>query len=135
MLVLTFAEVVLRAFGRPITGSYELISFMGGIVIGLGIPYTSWMRGHVLVDSIINTFDEKKKNIINIITRCLGIILFVFLAWNFISMGTDLYRTNEVSMTLRLPFYPIAWGIGVACLFQCLLFIADILKIRGGLYE
>jgi TRAP-type C4-dicarboxylate transport system permease small subunit len=135
MLVLTLSEVVLRFFGKPIIGSYELISFTGGIIIGLGIPYTTWMRGHVFVDSITNTFGKSKKDIIDIVTRCLGIILFVFLGWNFITMGVDLFKTNEVSTTLHLPFYPVAWGIGVSCFIQCLLLSADIMKIRGGSNE
>jgi TRAP-type C4-dicarboxylate transport system permease small subunit len=135
MMVVTLSEVIMRAFGKPIVGSYELISFTGGIVIGFAIPYTSWKRGHVYVDSIINTFSKEKRGVINATTRCLGILLFLFIGWNFISMGIDLYTTGEVSTTLRLPFYPIAYGIGVSCFIQCLLLFADILKIFGGEYE
>ncbi len=135
MLALTLSEVVLRFFGKPIVGAYELISFTGGIIIGFGIPYTTWMRGHVFVDSIINSFGKSRKDLIDIITRCFGITLFVFLGWNFITMGIDLFKNNEVSTTLRLPFYPIAWGVGVSCFIQCLLLFADIVKIRGGSHE
>jgi TRAP-type C4-dicarboxylate transport system permease small subunit len=135
MLALTLSEVVLRFFGKPILGSYELISFTGGIIIGLGIPYTTWMRGHVFVDSIISSFGKGSKDLIDIVTRCFGITLFVFLGWNFITMGIDLFRNHEVSTTLRLPFYPIAWGIGLSCFIQCLLLFTDIVKIRGGSHE
>jgi hypothetical protein len=50
-------------------------------------------------------------------------------------MGIDLFRNHEVSTTLRLPFYPIAWGIGLSCFIQCLLLFTDIVKIRGGSHE
>lgn len=69
------------------------------------------------------------------ITRCLGILLFLLISWNLISMGSDLYTNKEVSMTLRLPFYPIAYGIGISCFIQCILFFSDILKVRGGEYD
>jgi TRAP-type C4-dicarboxylate transport system permease small subunit len=135
MLVVTMTEVIMRAFGKPIVGSYELISFTGGIIIGFAIPYTSWKKGHVFVDSIINTFTPEKRDVINVTTRCLGIGLFIFMGWNFISMGLDLYTTKEVSTTLKLPFYPIAYGIGASCFVQCLVLGADILTIVGGEHE
>ena len=135
MLILTLSEVILRAFGKPIVGSHELISFMGGFVIGFAIPYTSWVRGHVYVDFLVNIFSKEKRGIINTITRCMGILLFFLIGWNFISMGLDLHTTKQVSMTLRLPYYPIAYGIGISCFIQCILLFSDILKIRGGEYE
>ena len=135
MLIITLSEVILRSFGKPILGSYEIISFTGGIIIGLAIPYTSWKRGHVYVDFLINKFSKKRRRVIMIITRCLGILLFLLIGWNLISMGSDLYINKEVSMTLRLPFYPIAYGIGISCLIQCILLFSEILKIRGGEYD
>ncbi len=135
MLIITLSEVILRSFGKPILGSYEIISFTGGIIIGFAIPYTSWKRGHIYVDFLINKFSKKKRRVIMIITRCLGILLFLLISWNLISMGSDLYTNKEVSMTLRLPFYPIAYGIGISCFIQCILFFSDILKVRGGEYD
>lgn len=135
MLIVTLSEVILRSFGKPILGSYEIISFTGGIVFGFAIPYTSWTRGHVYVDFLINTFSKEKRRLIMITTRCLGILLFLFIGWNFISMGSDLYTNKEVSMTLRLPYYPIAYGIGISCFIQCILLFSDILKIRGDEYD
>ena len=38
-------------------------------------------------------------------------------------------------MTLRMPFYPVAYGLGVSFLLQCLVLFCDILKIHGGTYE
>lgn len=61
MLIITLSEVILRSFGKPILGSYEIISFTGGIVIGFAIPYTSWKRGHIYVDFLINKFSKKKE--------------------------------------------------------------------------
>jgi len=135
MLLLTISEVILRAFGKPIVGSYEIISFMGGLVIGFAIPYTSWVRGHVYVDFLVNWFSMKNRRIVHAITRCMGILLFLLIGWNFVSMGLDLQTTKQVSMTLRLPYYPIAYGIGLSCFIQCVLLFSDILKIRRGEYD
>ena len=41
MMLLTTFDVILRAFGRPIIGTYEMVALSGGIVIGFSVPITS----------------------------------------------------------------------------------------------
>ncbi len=135
LMCLTISDVILRSFRRPIVGTYELVAFSGAVVIGFSMPFTSWVRGHVYVDFLILRFSQKIRNVFNIITRCLVICLFLMIGWNLIKYGMDLYKSGEVSPTLHFPFYPVAYGIGVCCFFQCLVFLCDILKIRGGKYE
>ena len=135
MMVATFTDIILRYFGKPIAGSWEIISACGGLVIGFAIPYTSWKRGHIYVDALVNKLPSGQRRIVNITTRSLGILIFLFIGWNFFEMGSDLYQTNTTSWTLRIPHYPIAYGLGVACFLQSLLLASDILKIIGGEYE
>ena len=135
LMFLTIADVILRLFRRPIVGTYELVAFSGAVVIGFSVPFTSWVRGHVYVDFLILRFSQKIRNVFNIITRCLVICLFLLIGWNLMKYGMDLYKSGEVSLTLQMPFYPVAYGIGICCFFQCLVLLCDILKIRGGKYE
>jgi len=135
MMSLTVSDVILRFFRRPIIGTFELVAFSGAVVIGFSIPLTSWVKGHVYVDFLILRFSQKTRNIFNIITRCLAIWLFLMIGWNLIKYGMDLYKSGEVSPTLEIPFYPVAYGIGICCFFQCLVLLCDILKIREGKYE
>ena len=135
LMFLTIADVILRLLRRPIVGTYELVAFSGAVVIGFSLPLTSWMRGHIYVDFLILRFSQKIRNLFNIVTRCLVIILFLMIGWNLIQYGVDLRKSGEVSPTLHFPFYPVAYGIGICCFFQCLVFVCDILKIRGGKYE
>ncbi len=135
LMLLTVGDVILRFLKRPIVGTYELVAFSGAVVIGFSIPFTSWMRGHVYVDFLILKFSQKIRNVFHIITRCLVICLFLMIGWNLIKYGMDLRKSGEVSPTLHFPFYPVAYGIGICCFFQCLVLLCDILKIRGGKYE
>jgi TRAP-type C4-dicarboxylate transport system permease small subunit len=135
MMSLTVADIILRLFRRPIIGTFDIVTFSGAVVIGFSIPLTSWMRGHVYTDFLILTFSQKTRNVFNIVTRCLGIGLFIMIGWNLIKYGMDLYKTGEVSPTLEIPFYPIAYGMAICCFVQCLVLLCDILKILGGEYE
>ncbi len=132
---LTVSDVILRYFRNPILGTFELVAFTGGVVIGFAIPLTSWTRGHIFVDFFILKFPQQARNAINSVTRLMGIGLFFLVGWNLFKVGLDLQRSGEVSLTLQLPFYPVAFGIGVACFIQCLVLLCDILKIFGGKYE
>ncbi len=135
IMVLTVADVILRIFRRPITGTYEIVGLLGAIVIGFGIPITSWIRGHIFVDFLTQKFPKGRRNVVNICTRLLGIGLFSIAAWNLVIFGMDLYHTGEVSLTRQLPFYPVAYGLAVSCFVQCLVLICDIIKILGEEYE
>jgi len=135
LMLLTVMDVILRALKSPIVGTYELVAFSGAVVIGFAVPLTSWLRGHIFVDFFILRFSQKVRNIFNITTRCLVIVLFFLIGWNLIKYGMDLQKSGEVSLTLQMPFYPVAYGVAVCCFVQCLVLICDVIKILGGKYE
>ncbi len=119
-MLLTIADVILRFFRRPIVGTYELVAFSGAVVIGFSLPFTSWLRAHIFVDFFIHEVLRKSRDVFNIITRCMVIVLFVLIGWNLLKYALDLQRSGEVSPTLQIPFYPVAYGIGICCFIQCL---------------
>ena len=80
MIMLTLCDVILRNFGHPITGSMELIQYGGCIVFGFAVPYGTLLGCQVAVDIITQKFSPGKKRTIEIITRCIGIIIFLFIA-------------------------------------------------------
>ena len=135
MMLLTVSDVILRSFKRPIVGTYELVSLSGAVAIGFSVPITSWMRGHVNVDLLTARLSQKMRTLFSVATRCLVIILFLVMSWRLTNYGMDLHRVKEVSMTLQMPFYPVAYGLGISFFIQCLVLFCDILKISGGKYE
>jgi TRAP-type C4-dicarboxylate transport system permease small subunit len=135
IMLLTVSDVILRSFRRPIVGTYELVAFSGAIVVGFAIPLTSWLRGHIYVDFFTGKLPKTARSVFNLITRCMGIGLFLLIGWNLIKVGIDLQQSGEVSLTLQLPFYPVAYGVAVSCFVQCLVLLADIAKIFRGSYE
>jgi TRAP-type C4-dicarboxylate transport system permease small subunit len=135
IMLLTVCDVILRAFNVPIVGAYELVAFTGALVIGFAVPLTSWLRAHIFVDFFILKFSQKVQGGFHVVTRCVGIILFFLIAWNLIKVGMDLQASGEVSPTLQLPFYYVAFAVAVACFVECLVLLCDIVKIFGGKYE
>jgi len=135
LMLLTITDVILRMFKKPVVGTYELVAFAGAVVIAFSMPLTSYIRQHIFVDFFILKFSLKVRNIFNIVTRCLVIALFLLIGWNMFKYARDLQKSGEVSLTLQMPFYPIAYGVGVCCFILCLVFVCDIIKIHKGEYE
>jgi TRAP-type C4-dicarboxylate transport system permease small subunit len=135
IIILTDADVILRIFGHPIIGTYEMVSLSGAVVIAFAIPMTSWLRGHIYVDFLYQKLAKAIQNILNIVTRLIGIGAFGIIGWNLFLLGFDLFTSGEVTLTRHLPFYPIAYGLGVCCFMQCVVLVTDIFKITGGTYE
>jgi TRAP-type C4-dicarboxylate transport system permease small subunit len=135
LMLLTIADVGLRILGRPIVGTYELVGLGGAIAIGLSLPLTSWVRGHIYVDSFVARLPRLPRAILNVATRLLVLALFFLLGWNLIKYALDLRAAGEVTPTLRVPFFPVALGVGLSCFIECLVMVADIVKIFRAKYE
>jgi len=131
MILLTVADVILRYFRRPIIGTYEMVALSGAVIIGFSLPFTSMMKGHVNVDFLTLKLSPRGKRILSVITKSLGIILFIIIGWNLIVLGMDFQKVGEVTPTRRLPIYPVLYGIGICCFFESLALLCDFLKIVG----
>jgi TRAP-type C4-dicarboxylate transport system permease small subunit len=129
MMMLTVLDVVLRSLGSPIVGTYELVSMIGALIVGFSVPQTSWDRAHVFVDFMIENRSEAVKNSFFITTRIIGIITIVILAYTLFVKATTLHRSGEVSMTLHVPYYPVAYALSVCFLLEAFTFLTDIFKI------
>src|SRR5512139_592425 len=116
MMLLTVADVLLRAGGHPIIGTYEIVALLLAVVIGFGIPQVSLDRGHVYMEFLLQKFPKSGRNVMNTLTRVLCLILFAFIGVNLFSVGAAFRASGEVSPTIQLPFYPVAYGVGVCCL-------------------
>ena len=137
MMMLTVVDVVLRYFGRPIIGTYELVAIAGAIVVGFAMAQTSWDRGHIFVDFLIENRSAKVKNSFFFCTRILAIAIFALLSWNLFLKANHLYKSGEVSMTLHIPYYPAAYGLAFCFFVECFVLIADIFRtlVEGGTDE
>jgi TRAP-type C4-dicarboxylate transport system permease small subunit len=135
MMLLTVADVFLRAGGHPIIGTYEIAALSLGLVVGFGIPQGSLDRGHVYMEFLLSRFSKRGKNVMHTFTRVLCLILFAFIGYNLFIVGAGFQASGEVSPTIKLPFYPVAYGVAVCCFLECMVFLFDILRIWRGQYE
>jgi TRAP-type C4-dicarboxylate transport system permease small subunit len=132
MMLITVFDVVLRCVGKPMSGTYDLVALGGALVIGLSVPYTTFKKGHIVVDVLTDRLSDKWKNLFSVCTRLITLSLCIMIGWNLIRLGLDYRHTHEGSQTLQLSFYPIAYGLAVGFFVQCVANVAEICQIILG---
>jgi TRAP-type C4-dicarboxylate transport system permease small subunit len=125
VMFLTGCDIVGRAFRHPIPGAFEIISAVGGLVVGLAVPVTSLTKEHVIVDLVINTFGPGVRLVLRILTRVIAVGLFALITFSLVKAGFELRASGEVTPVLNLPFYPVIFAMAVAFLVEILVLIAD----------
>lgn len=132
MAALTFADIVMRYFWTPIPGVYEVVAYLGLALAGLVLPRSSLMKAHVAVDFVTEKLSGKPKLIVLIITKVLVALFFVITAWYFVGMAQSFIATKSVTMTLKLPFYPVVFVMIFSFFVQGLVSIYQIFEEEGG---
>jgi TRAP-type transport system small permease protein len=131
MICTTVVDVFLRAVGSPVVGAYEIVGLIcGPLVIGFAVPMASWNRNHVSMDILLPRLAKGNQDVLQVITRIICILLFIFMGYNLFSVATEFRAAGEVSQTLHIPFYWVTYGVGVCCFMECIVFICDIMRIR-----
>ncbi len=123
MMMLTVVDVGLRIFWRPITGTYELVAMAGAVVVAFAIPQTSWDNAHIFVDFLLEKRSRAVKTAFGCFTKLLGVILFVMLGYYLLLKSNHLFRSGDVSLTLAIPYYPVAYGLAFCAFLQAFVLV------------
>ena len=133
MMSITFVDVVLRLFRRPIPGSYEIVALLAAVAISFAIAHTSVQKGHVAVSIFVQLLPKKFQDIIECTITVFGIVLFALITWQSIIYAMECSSSGEVSMTLEMPFYPVIYGVAFGCGALCLALLVDLADVLGRL--
>ncbi len=135
IMLLTGADIVGRVLGSPIPGTYEIVSFAGGLVIGLALPGTTRAKGHVFTDILLARLSGRAKYVLAVMTRFIGISIFSLAGYGMIMMGIRLQASGEVTAVLSLPFYYVAYALGGAFFVQVLILIYEAAEVKRSRHE
>ncbi len=132
MMLLTCADVLLRFFRYPVPGTYEIVGFLGAIMVSFSLALTSLEKSHIAVEFIVEKLPEKFQKIIDQINSLICTILFGLICWYSIINALDYHESGQVSETLQMPIYPfisgVAFGFGLLSVVLFLRFINGFVK-------
>lgn len=129
MVLLACSNIFLRIVWLPVKGTFELMGLFGAIVVAFALGYTQINRGHVAVDIVVNRFSKKFQRILHGINYSICMVFFAASAWQIFKVATNLWKTGEVTETLRIIFYPFTYGVALGCIVLALVLLIDFLKL------
>ena len=118
-----------KFFKVPLTGGIELVSLLSVVAISFAIAQTQVAHGHIEVEMLVRKLPRTPQKVISVIVHCFSICLFLILTWQSYTYGLALQASGEVSMTVRIPYYPFVWGLGLCSLVVVLVLIMQMIKM------
>ena len=118
LTLLATLNVTLRIFKAPVSGTYEIVSFLGAIVTAGALGYTQKRKDHIVVDILSEKFPAPVKRVLDGISFAVLLVLFSIVAWQTFLYGMRLMQTGELSETLKVAYHPFVFltALGFAVL-------------------
>ncbi|HEX2966069.1 MAG TPA: TRAP transporter small permease [Syntrophorhabdaceae bacterium] len=127
IVLLTVFDVIMRKLERPVDFAVETVCLLAGIVIAFALPATSLSNDHAVMEFIENKLTGRSLRVVRILTRCLGIALFLLIGLSAFKLGNTWREAGQCSPILQIPEFPIPYALGAACFVECMvLFILTI---------
>ena len=115
MMLVTCADVVLRACGRPLKGTYDVVRICGALTIACALPMTTAMKGHVAIEYFFQKLNRAGRVAVDSLMRLLMIAVFLWTAFECVRYGLRFLRSGEVTSTIELPVFWVPWVMAAAC--------------------
>jgi len=128
IMLLTCADVVLRFFGRPVPGAYELVGYSGAVIVALALARTSVERGHIAVELLVDRLPGRPRSLVEAVGSLAGAVLFGLLTWQSRVYASDLMESGDVSLTLGMPTWPFVYAVGAGTALLTAVLLLDALR-------
>lgn len=128
LMSLATINVVLRIFHIPYSGTYEMVSFLGAIVIAFALGYTQKRKDHIVVDILTERFSKQTNRVLNIISYSITMIFFAVVSWQIFVFGMKIAQSGEVSETLKIIYHPFIFSVSVGFAVLSLTIVIDLVK-------
>lgn len=128
ILLLTCANIVMRKFGMPIQGTFELTGLFGAIVAAAILGYTQKKKENIAVDILVNYFPKSLRKMAAILNDSACAAFSILAAWQIWKIGMRQLSSGEVTETLRIIPYPFVFVTAIGFAALALVFIIDLLK-------
>lgn len=117
MVGVTCLDVILRLpmIRRSLIGTEDIVKIAGAVALATALPYTTAVKGHVAIEYFYHKLNRSGRITLDTGTRVLAMALFVFLSWRSAVYGLELLDNGQVSQTLQLPVFWVAWVISFCC--------------------
>lgn len=135
IMFVTTINVILRLFGSSLRGSVEIVQYLNGLAIGLGLAFCAFHGGHVAVTFFTDKLPLKVQQLINILVELLVAAFLGLTAWQLFLYGYGMQVGKEVSLTLGLPVHPVVYLATAGIAVYLLVVLNNLVKTVKDLFS
>jgi len=129
VMAITCIDVVgAKVFKWPLLGALDMVMLSQIVAIAFAASMALILGRHIRVEFLFNLLPRRARAIINSFVLLLGLGLFSVIIWRLCVLGYSFQTSGEYSMTAYIPLYPFAYGIALASIPVCLVFLLEFLK-------
>jgi len=129
MMVITCIDVVgAKVFLWRLFGAIDIVMLSQIVAIAFAASMALILGRHIQVEFFVARLPRLAQAVINSIVTLLGLGLFIVIVWRLCVLGYSFQTSGEYSATAKIPYYPFAYGIALASIPVCLVFLLEFLK-------
>jgi len=129
MMAITCIDVVgAKVFHWRLLGAIDIVTLSQIVAIAFAASIALIIGRHIQVEFFIARLPRRAQAVIDSFILMLGFGLFIVIIWRLSVLGYSFQTSGEYSATVRIPYYPFAYGIALACIPVCLVLILKFLK-------
>lgn len=132
LILLICANIFFRIVWVPLKGTFELMGFLGAILTAFALGLSQMQRAHIAVDILVTRFPKTIQKVLSGINYFTCMIFFSIAGWQIAKWGRIIWKTGEVTETLRIIYYPFVFGVALGCFLLALTLLVDFVHALVG---
>ena len=121
MAIMSIGSIVGRTFfSSPIVGDYELVQALCAVAVSMSLPYTHWIRGHVIVDFFTAHASPRFNALLDLVANLILALFSAVITWRIWKGLWELKESMEASMLLDIPtwwsYAPMVPSFALLCI-------------------
>ena len=126
---LVVAHVIKRGIGTGlITGTNEVVTLLAGLILSLGIPYLTFVKGHVAVGILVDRLAPRKQAAFDVVTYGISLAITMLIAWAMVGLGMKNQQSGWHSGVLAIPLFYFNYTIAASLALTCVVLAKDLAK-------
>lgn len=129
MLAVLIGNYVLRLFGHPLAGTYELVSLTAIVVGALALGEAQVYKAHVAIDIVTTRLPKKVQLVVGAIVTIASIVLMVQVVLALGIYSSSMTAARSSTDFLKMPIGTIVWILALGFIGLAIALLGDLGRI------
>jgi TRAP-type transport system small permease protein len=118
-----------RILHTPLAGSLELSQLTLSMVFFTSLAYCAVNNGHIIVDTLIMTFNKSVRRVLQIVMHFLSLGTLVIVAWQLFLYAAKMYGAEQSTAMLGIPIFPVVYVAAISTTLLALVFLVQFISL------